>query len=187
VAEIVKNGKYMKRYPAYKDSGIKWAPRIPAGWDARPVKAYYNVQLGKMLQNDSQTPADKQVPYLKALHVNWDDVQRDDLPTMWASPNDIFQYGVAGGDLLVCEGGEAGRSGIVQNPPKDCVIQNALHRVRVKNDSHIGYLLYVLYAVAGADWFSILCNKATIAHFTREKFVDLRIPIPNQTLKVPRS
>jgi len=169
----------MKRYPAYKDSGIEWSPQIPENWQARPVKTWFDVQLGKMLQNDSESPLEKKVPYLKALHVTWGRVQTEDLPEMWASQTQIIQYGVKNGDLLVCEGGEVGRSGIVTNPPVGCIIQNALHRVRARNNAHISYLMYVLFAMGGADWFSILCNKATIAHFTREKFVDSKIPLPS--------
>jgi type I restriction enzyme S subunit len=169
----------MKQYSAYKDSGIEWAPRIPIDWQARPVKGVFDVQLGKMLQNDAGSPDDLHVPYLKALHVNWGIVDTEDLPEMWAGAPELKQYGVRDGDLLVCEGGEVGRSGIVYNPPKNCIIQNALHRVRVENGADIRFLMYVLHAVASAEWFSILCNKATIAHFTREKLTALKIPIPN--------
>lgn len=44
-----------------------------------------------------------------------------ELPEMWANPNELIQYGVKDGDLLVCEGGEGGRSGIVRNPHGDCI------------------------------------------------------------------
>lgn len=169
----------MKKHTTYKDSGIEWAPRIPIDWQARPVKGVFDVQLGKMLQNDAGSPDDLHVPYLKALHVNWGIVDTEDLPEMWAGAPELKQYGVRDGDLLVCEGGEVGRSGIVYNPPKNCIIQNALHRVRVENGADIRFLMYVLHAVASAEWFSILCNKATIAHFTREKLTALKIPIPN--------
>ena len=38
---------------------------------------------------------------------------------------------------------------------------------------------YVLSSVAATGWFDALNNKATIAHFTREKFGALRVPIPS--------
>ena len=37
---------------------------------------------------------------------------------------------------------------------------------------------YVLQAVSSSGWLDVLCNKATISHFTREKLADARIPIP---------
>jgi type I restriction enzyme, S subunit len=158
--------------------GVKWMGQIPPKWCQHSVKRHYNIQLGKMLQNGSSSDDDVLVPYLKALYVLWGKVNLDDLPDMWASSSEIDQYGIKDGDLLVCEGGEVGRAGIVKSPPDQCIIQNALHRVRSRNFANTRFLQYVLQAVSNAGWFEVLCNKATIAHFTREKFADLRIPIP---------
>ena len=138
----------------------------------------FSIQLGKMLQNEPQTPRDERVPYLKALYVQWESVDVTDLPEMWASPEDILKYSVQSGDLLVCEGGEVGRAGILWNSPAKCIIQNALHRVRPRKDNCSQYLMYLLEVVSYRGWFDILCNKATIAHFTSEKFGGLSIALP---------
>lgn len=160
-------------------TSIPWLTKIPSHWVECPVKYHYDIQLGKMLQNAPASVADKPTPYLKALHVLWGRVIVEDPPEMWASPDDIAQYGIRSGDLLVCEGGEVGRAAIVQDPPGNCIIQNALHRVRPKSQKVISrYFLYLLRAVNSAGWFQILCNKATIAHFTRDKFSALKVPIP---------
>jgi len=121
---------------------------------------------------------------LRAVHVNWGSISTDDLPEMWVSPDDLKTYAVLDGDLLVCEGGDVGRAGIISDPPVPCVIQNALHRVRPFSKGNIKYLQYLLEFVKIVGWFDILCNKATIAHFTREKFTELNIsipPLPEQT------
>ena len=97
---------------------------------------------------------------------------------MWASPKEVDQYAVRVGDLLVCEGGDGGRCGIVDEVPDKCIIQNALHRVRALNGNSSRYLNYVMYAVANFGWFDAINSKATIAHFTREKFGSLGVPIP---------
>ncbi len=166
-----------KAYLKYKPSGIEWLREIPEHWETRPVKRRFDIQLGKMLQNNHGSDADLSVPYIKALHVLWGKVDTSDLPEMWASPEDINQFGVRKGDLLVCEGGEAGRACVVDSLPDPCIIQNALHRVRGKG-ADVRYLQYVLNAVGSGGWFDVLCNKATIAHFTREKLAELRIPLP---------
>jgi type I restriction enzyme, S subunit len=103
----------------------------------------------------------------------------NDPPTMWASPTEIENLRVAPGDLLVCEGGEVGRAAIVQEaPPRDCIIQNALHRVRGRKGGSVGFLRYVLMHATAQEWFDVLCNRATIAHFTAEKFGDMWICLP---------
>ncbi len=151
---------------------------IPSSWSTAPTKRHFHIQLGKMLQNNPAFTTDKPVPYLKAFHVLWGIVNIEDLPEMWANSSEVRQYGARNGDLLVCEGGEVGRAGIVDDPSNECIIQNALHRVRPKGSGDVRFLMYTLHAISSAGWFDVLCNKATIAHFTREKFADLRIPIP---------
>ena len=167
-----------KPYPAYRPSGVEWLGDVPAHWEVTAVKHKYAVQLGKMLQNNPISVDDVEVPYLKALNVQWFDVQTADPPTMWASQQEVNLFGIRKGDLLVCEGGEGGRSGIVEADVDGYIIQNALHRVRPSKDSRNDFLQYVLGAIMAVGWFDALNKKATIAHFTGEKFGALRIPLP---------
>ena len=165
-------------YPTYKDSGLPWLAQVPEGWGADAVKRHYAIQLGKMLQGGRSAPSDREVAYLKAQHVQWFAVRTSAPPKMWASPSDIEQYGVKAGDLLVCEGGEGGRCGILREIPESYIIQNALHRVRPLGHCRNDYLQWVMSAIAATGWFEAINSKATIAHFTREKFGALRIPVP---------
>ena len=161
-----------------RNSCLEWLGPLPEHWEVAATKRHYAIQLGKMLQTAPNKDDDIEVPYLKAKHVQWFDVQVSDSPKMWASPRELDQFGIALGDLLVCEGGEGGRCGIVKRQTESCIFQNALHRVRPRQESHNGFLLYVLRSVADRGWFDALNDKATIAHFTREKFGALRIPRP---------
>ena len=168
----------LKPYPELKDSGVEWLGEVPAHWQVVMVKQNYTIQLGKMLQPRPNTLQDVEIPYLKAQHVQWFHVRTTDVPKMWAGQKDIAQFGVASGDLLVCEGGEGGRCGILRQDVEGYIIQNALHRVRSRKQSRNDYLQYVMSSVAATGWFDALNNKATIAHFTKEKFGALRVPVP---------
>lgn len=169
----------MAPYPAYKDSDVPWVTRVPAEWGVDAVKRHYAIQLGKMLQGERSAPGDLEVPYLKSQHVQWFAVRTSAAPTMWASPHDVEQYGVRVGDLLVCEGGEGGRCGTVREIPDSYIIQNALHRVRPLDQCRNGYLQWLMSAISATGWFDAINSKATIAHFTREKFGALLIPVPS--------
>ena len=174
----------LKPYPAYKHSGVEWLGDAPAHWEVTAVKTHYSIQLGKMLQNKPNSTGDVEVPYLKAQHVQWFHVRTTDAPKMWASQKDTDQFGVIPGDLLVCEGGEGGRCGILRQKIGGYIIQNALHRVRPREQSRNDFLQYAMSAVAETGWFDALNDKATIAHFTREKFGALKMPhptLPEQT------
>lgn len=165
-------------YPAYKDSGVPWLAEVPGHWEMTAVKRHFSIVLGKMLQTRPLGPHDLEVPYLKAQHVQWHAVRTSDLTRMWASPAEVERLSVRAGDLLVCEGGEGGRCGLVGHIPAPVIIQNALHRVRPKRLCLNEYLLYVMGLISVAGWFDVLNNKATIAHFTLDKFAALRIPVP---------
>jgi type I restriction enzyme S subunit len=98
---------------------------------------------------------------------------------MWASKDEIQTGQVAMGDLLVCEGGEVGRAAILtQKPEEPTIIQNALHRVRSQSEMP-KFLMYLLEVSASGGWLEVKCNKATIQHFTRDKFGSLRIALPS--------
>ena len=168
----------LKPYSKMKDSGVEWLGEVPAHWKVSMVKQNYTIQLGKMLQTRPNTPEDVEIPYLKAQHVQWFQVRTTDAPRMWAGQKDLAQFRVELGDLLVCEGGEGGRCGILKQEVVGYIIQNALHRVRPRKQSRNDYLQYVMSSIAGTGWFEALNDKATIAHFTREKFGALRVAIP---------
>jgi type I restriction enzyme S subunit len=166
-----------KSYSQYKPSGVEWLGDVPGHWDVKRAGLGFSIQLGKMLQPEPSSLDDEQVPYLKALHVQWENIDTSDMPVMWASSYELLKYAVQKGDLLVCEGGEAGRAGMLKDIDEAVIIQNALHRVRSKTNSTL-FLMYMLKLASENKWFEILCNKATIAHFTGEKFAALRIPYP---------
>lgn len=165
-------------YPLYRDASVAWLADVPEHWVTGSVKSHYAIQLGKMLESTERAAGHSEVPYLKAQHVQWFAVRTSDVPTMWASPAEIERFGVQHGDLLVCEGGEGGRCGLVAEATDRYIIQNALHRVRPLGESRNDYLQYVMSAVSSSGWFDAINSKATIAHFTREKFGSLRIPLP---------
>lgn len=165
-------------YPKYKPSGVEWLGDVPAHWEIQSSRTGFSIQLGKMLQSQAELQQDSEVPYFKAQHVQWERISTTNLPVMYATPSDEIKYGVVDNDLLVCEGGEVGRAGIVRNPPPRSIVQNAVHRVRPIGSNEIRFLMYLLEHASSQKYFDILCNRSTIAHFTSEKFGSLRIAFP---------
>ena len=164
----------------HNDPTIAWQPYNGNSWNAVQVKLAFNITLGKMLQPKPVSPNDQSVPYLKALNVQWNKIVIKKPTYMWASEHDIRQLDLKVGDLLVCEGGEVGRAASVEsNLPENCIFQNALHRVRPAQIGNNRFLYYCLQQAANAGWFDVICNRATIAHFTVEKFKELRVFLPS--------
>ncbi len=166
-------------------SGIDWIGEIPEGWHVGKVSHFYNIQLGKMLQPNSSTSADTYEYYYCAANVGQNSLKYDPLKQMWFSPKEKEQYVVKVGDLLVVEGGDVASCDIVKKDLGNVYFQNALHRVRSRNKNDVRILRYLLMAAKELGQIHLICNKATISHFTKDKFENLIIPIPS--LSVQRS
>ena len=162
-----------------KPSGVEWLGDVPEHWQLTTVKRHYQVQLGKMLQPRPNSPDDVQVPYLKAQHVHRDHIRIETPPTMWATPNELERFGIRQGDVLIVEGGAgAGTASLLQEVPDGYIIQNAIHRVRPRNQTRNELLTLIMEAVASSGWIDAINNKATIPHFTKEKLDCLPITLP---------
>jgi type I restriction enzyme, S subunit len=162
-----------KPYPVYKSSN-ELLGAIPHHWNVVPLKRHFDVQLGKMLQNEPKTDTDTFDYYLKSANIQWEGVSTDKVSKMWFSEKEKAKYRLKNGDLLISEGGDVGRSCIFEDEIDECYIQNAVNRVRSKGDTTTRYLYYWMKTMHNAGIIEIICNKSTIPHFTAEKVAEVR-------------
>ncbi|MER6404109.1 restriction endonuclease subunit S [Streptomyces viridosporus] len=146
-----------------------------------PVHAFGEVcetRLGKMLDASQQTGMNAR-PYLRNANVQWFHIDTTDLLEMDFSEADRITYGLAPGDVLICEGGEPGRAAVWRGEISDCYFQKALHRARPRrgsaNPEYIAWLLRMFSILGG---LSDHISTATIAHLTGAKLKKLPIPTP---------
>ena len=163
---------------AMKDSGVEWLGEIPAHWDVAALRYRYDQSLGKMLDTKRIT-GDHLVPYLRNVDVQWDQINLSDLPSMDIGPHEIERFTVRPGDLLVCEGGEAGRCAIWQGDLDPCGYQKALHRLRplTRGRERPRFLYYTLAAAVARGAFAD-GQGSTIAHLTGDMLRAHRFPFP---------
>ena len=115
-----------------KPSGVEWLGDVPDHWDVTALRNKYSQSLGKMLDTKRIT-GDHLLPYLRNTDVQWDHINVEDLPTMDIMPSQYSRYTLRKGDLLVCEGGEVGRSALWSGQLTVCGFQKALHRLTPRN------------------------------------------------------
>ena len=156
-----------------KDSGVEWIGEIPVDWKIGKVSYFFNVQLGKMLQPKQEKENESMKYYLCAANLGNNTLKLDSLKQMWFSEDELKTYAVKKGDLLVVEGGDVASCAIVTENIYDIYFQNALHRVRPTENCDIRILKYLLIIAKKSGHIDLICNKATIAHFSKEKFLSL--------------
>jgi len=96
---------------------------------------------------------------------------------MWFSPSEKKKYNLRNGDLVVLEGGDVGRCAILGDVPEDLGFQNSIHRVRVRRGNDIRFVYYWMAHLKSFGYFDLVCSKATLAHFTGEKFAETPYPV----------
>jgi len=171
-------------YSEYAESSEDWLGNIPHSWESSLLKRWHSVTLGKMLQPAQSDPADTEEFYLRAANIAWSGVNISDVRKMWFSPYDKQKYKLASGDLVVSEGGDVGRYAIWKGQLDDCFIQNAIHRIRSRKTTDNRFLYYWIFFLKHVGYIDLICNKATIAHYTAEKVQDspcVNPPVEEQT------
>jgi type I restriction enzyme S subunit len=136
-----------------------------------------STQLGRMLSARRETGVYAR-PYLRNRDVQWGCVNVSGLPTMDFRPEDADRFRLAPGDVLVCEGGEVGRSAIWKGQLAECYFQKAVHRVRTSEALSPGFLRYLLEHYARTRAFAHLTSGSTIAHLPQEDLRNLPIGLP---------
>jgi len=163
------SGRKYRVYPEHKVSGVEWLVDIPNHWYSTKIKYGYEITLGKMLQKAPKNDNNLLKPYLKAINIQPKGISAGKVDKMWFSPNEIKSLKLQKNDVLISEGGDVGRSAIWNNELVECYIQNAINRARALKENNPKLLLYWMALLKESDYINVICNKATIAHYTAEK------------------
>ena len=148
---------------------------IPESWVWCKFQDIANSELGKTMNKASDKGGE--VPYLCSINVYWDKV---DLSNVKIAPFSIAEkekYLLQKGDLLICEGGEAGRCAIWSND-KTMYYQNALHRVRFYGNISSKFIQNVIRIYKTMGIIDKKSKGMTIKHFTKTALNSLYVPLP---------
>jgi type I restriction enzyme, S subunit len=152
--------------------------QVPKEWFIESVGELFEMQLGKMLSPRAKGGGESR-PYVGNRHVLWERVDLTDLEFMDFSPHERAKFALRLGDLLVCEGGEVGRTALWRGELSECYFQKAIHRLRPKDDRIVPeYMLAFMKRAAELGSFVNLTSQTSIAHLTQEKLAILRVARP---------
>lgn len=115
--------------------------KMPEGWCETILGELFEHNTGKALNSSNQGGIMRD--YLTTSNVYWDTFDLSVVKQMLFKENELEKCTVVKGDLLVCEGGDVGRSAI-WNQDYDICIQNHLHRLRPKAKLSVRFYYHVL-------------------------------------------
>ena len=111
----------------------------PIGWIKTILGELFSHNTGKALNSSNKEGIFKD--YLTTSNVYWNKFDFTVIKQMPFKESELDKYTVTKGDLLVCEGGDIGRSAI-WNYDYDICIQNHIHRLRPKIDLCVPFYYY---------------------------------------------
>ncbi|WP_407491539.1 restriction endonuclease subunit S, partial [Elizabethkingia meningoseptica] len=117
---------------------------IPKSWEWSTIGEISQHNTGKTLHKgrNSGTP----YQYITTSNLYWDSFVLDNLKEMPFEEKELDKFSAIKGDLLICEGGDGGRSAIWTEEYAIC-FQNHIHRVRPFCDIKSKYIyFFMLYS-----------------------------------------
>ncbi|ACL16441.1 restriction endonuclease subunit S [Methanosphaerula palustris] len=162
---------------------------FPETWQIKKIGDLFNVQQGISMSPARRNGPNKH-PFLRTLNVFWSGIDLKTLDYMDLSEKEIGKLNLLPGDLLVCEGGDIGRSAIWRGELESCGYQNHIHRLRVKNcDVYPEFVVFWMQAaIKILGFYQDEGNKTTIPNLSQSRLKNFDIPhSPNNTPSPPPS
>lgn len=148
---------------------------IPAGWKWVHLNNIALSGLGKTL--NKSTDKGDECPYLCSINVYWEGIDLEVVKKARFTEQEKEKYRLQKGDLLICEGGESGRTAI-WNHNIDMYYQNALHRIRFYGNVIPELYRYILEIYKLSGIINNYLKGMGIQHLVQSSLNAIWFPLP---------
>ena len=148
---------------------------IPKTWEWVTLKMIAVTALGKTLDKAKNQGDYK--PYLCRINVYWSGIDLTTVKEARFEESELPKYKLKKGDLLICEGGDVGRSAIWENE-QEMYYQNALHRVRFYGGVNPHYFRLLMECYKGNKILDEQSKGMTIKHLVQSALNAIYFPLP---------
>ena len=135
--------------PNFRPShNLHYEGELPNGWCFSTIGDLFQHNTGKAL--NGRDHIGEELRYITTSNLYWDRFDLTEVRTMAFTEAEKEKCRATKGDLLVCEGGDIGRSAIWPYD-YDVMIQNHIHRLRPKGNISVRfyYYIFLLYKQMG--------------------------------------
>ncbi len=151
----------------------------PTGWRWVRLGEVFDLQQGVSMSPKRRRGSNPQ-PFLRTRNILWGSVDIASLDQMDFTEDEIERFRLQPGDLLVCEGGDVGRTAIWEAQVPVMLYQNHIHRLRRKDaDVEPRFFMYwmrVAYQVFRA--YQGTESRTAIPNLSGRRLRDFIAPLP---------
>ena len=152
---------------------------FPLDWKIDRVDSAFEIQQGKQVSKKNRI-GDNQHPFLRTKNISWNHINLAELDQMNFTKAEEVRFELQPNDLLVCEGGDIGRTARWSEDIRGCYYQNHLHRLRALNDQVDAQfsVYWFWYAFQIAKLYFGRGNTTTIPNLSRSRLAELPMVLP---------
>lgn len=153
---------------------------LPVEWRLHRIDQLFNIQQGKQVSKKNRI-GNSQRHFLRTKNVFWGKMDLKEVDEMNFTEQEEDRLELKFGDLLVCEGGDIGRTAIWRNELNKCYYQNHLHRMRaidIKAVESEFALYWLWYAFNIGKIYFGRGNITTIPNLSQSRLAELPLPVP---------
>ncbi len=151
---------------------------LPLKWKIIQIREAFSIQQGKQLSKKNRI-GENQRQFLRTKNVFWGKLDLSDLDSMHFTEAEEKRLALQYGDLLLCEGGDVGRTSIWRDELERCYYQNHLHRLRPNGKISSEFALYWFwYAFSVGPIYFGRKNITTIPNMSKSRLAELPIICP---------
>ena len=153
---------------------------IPLKWEIVEIEDLFHLKQGKSLSAKNQTGLYLK-SFLRTSNIFWGHLDLTKLDAMDILDKERETLLLKKDDLLVCEGGDIGRTAIWNDELSECYYQNHIHRLRVKSNQKVCPLFYMYWmdvAVRQLNVYGTFGNRTTIPNLPGKRLLKFKLPLP---------
>jgi len=110
-------------------------------WEETTMGDVFTHNTGKALKKDNTEGVLR--PYITTSNLYWDRFDMEVVKQMYFKESELEKFTIRKGDLLICEGGDIGRSAIWDFDYEIC-FQNHVHRLRPRREANVRFYYYIM-------------------------------------------
>ena len=152
---------------------------LPEGWRWAKLGEVFELQQGAAMSPERRLGRSPK-PFLRTKNILWGAIDISSLDEMDFTDEEVQKLRLQPGDLLVCEGGEVGRTAVWEGQLPLVLYQNHIHRLRAKGKAvdpkfvmfwmQAAYQVFLIYQ--GAE------SKTAIPNLSGKRLKEFVFPLP---------
>ena len=152
---------------------------LPSDWRWAKIGDLFDLQQGVSM-SPARRAGRAPMPFLRTSNVYWGYLDLSSVDKMDFTEEEVEKLSLRSGDLLICEGGDVGRTAMWQGELEVCLYQNHIHRLRRKGEDiePVFYMYWMQTAYRVHRAYAGEASRTAIPNLSGRRLKAFVVPLP---------